>query len=616
MLSRANDENNEYAFYNSLLAYMKSPMFNYSNFLHRLHSDFSNFYFPLRFLRADRIWPVHPLYFHHVLRQEAFLKQAAIQEIVSQKNKNENENFFNNLNSKKNAETVYKNSVNSKKEIKKDAQKNEKPQENPKNGDIAKNPNVFKMLKTSSISSSTDFQTTSAKNSRYTPTSDANHISEQANHKLKVEVKKQSGYLKRPWQSTLGYGGVMLATNGKKRVLCSACNKSFCDKGALKIHYSAVHLKEMHRCTIEGCNMLFSSRRSRNRHSANPNTKLHMDHKRRNQNNYMTIYPNTSASSTCKPGFTSETARSSNSFRFNKKAESYMNNENFKSSSQNLFRTKISIAKEAEQASSLKNKIKQKEINGKNEKSKDKIETFLVEKIDDESDNSSIPSETPIELSVKKLNNCINDQTKMKEKLVSKEYSPKNLSEVCDESQKQYLTYCALSYLMRQNELNVLEKNASQASTLAWSAKSSNNPEKVNDFETKVQTDDINCNAAHNFYSGLMANSQIENYLSPDSFVCQISGCNASFPSKRSRDRHSSNILLHRKLLSTTAETFSREMFSFKWNNFQNISKNKSIENDLSCEPTTMEKRRNSVYTSENTFLKEAKKLDETETIN
>ncbi|KAA3679452.1 uncharacterized protein DEA37_0013808 [Paragonimus westermani] len=73
----------------------------------------------------------------------------------------------------------------------------------------------------------------------------------------------------------------MSSTNlsrNKKRVLCTTCKKSFCDKGALKIHYSAVHLKEMHKCTIKGCSMWFSSRRSRNRHSANPNPRLHMTH--------------------------------------------------------------------------------------------------------------------------------------------------------------------------------------------------------------------------------------------------------------------------------------------------------------------------------------------------
>nr|CAH8849744.1 unnamed protein product [Trichobilharzia regenti] len=40
----------------------------------------------------------------------------------------------------------------------------------------------------------------------------------------------------------------------KKRVMCPSCRKTFCDKGALKIHYSAVHLKEMHKCTINGLN--------------------------------------------------------------------------------------------------------------------------------------------------------------------------------------------------------------------------------------------------------------------------------------------------------------------------------------------------------------------------
>ncbi|MEQ2212476.1 hypothetical protein XENOCAPTIV_000165, partial [Xenoophorus captivus] len=43
----------------------------------------------------------------------------------------------------------------------------------------------------------------------------------------------------------------------------------------LKIHYNAVHLKIKHHCTVVGCTMVFSSLRSRNRHSANPNPRLH-----------------------------------------------------------------------------------------------------------------------------------------------------------------------------------------------------------------------------------------------------------------------------------------------------------------------------------------------------
>lgn len=70
-------------------------------------------------------------------------------------------------------------------------------------------------------------------------------------------------------------------STGKKRIQCNVCFKTFCDKGALKIHFSAVHLKEMHKCTVDGCVMMFSSRRSRNRHSANPNPKLHSPYIRR-----------------------------------------------------------------------------------------------------------------------------------------------------------------------------------------------------------------------------------------------------------------------------------------------------------------------------------------------
>ncbi|XP_061559310.1 zinc finger protein basonuclin-1 isoform X1 [Phycodurus eques] len=69
----------------------------------------------------------------------------------------------------------------------------------------------------------------------------------------------------------------------KGRVFCNACEKTFYDKGTLKIHFNAVHLKIKHKCTIEGCNMVFSSLRSRNRHSANPNPRLHMPMNRNNR---------------------------------------------------------------------------------------------------------------------------------------------------------------------------------------------------------------------------------------------------------------------------------------------------------------------------------------------
>ncbi|XP_055361585.1 zinc finger protein basonuclin-2 isoform X4 [Betta splendens] len=100
----------------------------------------------------------------------------------------------------------------------------------------------------------------------------------------------------------------MGSTSRKGRVCCNSCGKTFYDKGTLKIHYNAVHLKIKHRCTIEGCNMVFSSLRSRNRHSANPNPRLHMPMLRNNRDKDLIRANSTSGtpviSSTKNGGFT------------------------------------------------------------------------------------------------------------------------------------------------------------------------------------------------------------------------------------------------------------------------------------------------------------------------
>ncbi|KAL4640457.1 zinc finger protein basonuclin-2 isoform 2, partial [Arapaima gigas] len=99
----------------------------------------------------------------------------------------------------------------------------------------------------------------------------------------------------------------MGSTSRKGRVCCNSCGKTFYDKGTLKIHYNAVHLKIKHRCTIEGCNMVFSSLRSRNRHSANPNPRLHMPMLRNNRDKDLirsTSGSTTPVISSTKSGFT------------------------------------------------------------------------------------------------------------------------------------------------------------------------------------------------------------------------------------------------------------------------------------------------------------------------
>ncbi|CAF96215.1 unnamed protein product, partial [Tetraodon nigroviridis] len=47
--------------------------------------------------------------------------------------------------------------------------------------------------------------------------------------------------------------------------ICYVCKKSFKSSYSMKLHYKNVHLKEMHVCTVAGCNAAFPSRRSRDR---------------------------------------------------------------------------------------------------------------------------------------------------------------------------------------------------------------------------------------------------------------------------------------------------------------------------------------------------------------
>jgi len=52
---------------------------------------------------------------------------------------------------------------------------------------------------------------------------------------------------------------------------CHLCQQTFRDNLVLKEHIETVHPREMFPCTIDGCNKIFSTRKSRNRHSQNDN---------------------------------------------------------------------------------------------------------------------------------------------------------------------------------------------------------------------------------------------------------------------------------------------------------------------------------------------------------
>nr|XP_057922775.1 zinc finger protein basonuclin-2 isoform X1 [Doryrhamphus excisus] len=111
----------------------------------------------------------------------------------------------------------------------------------------------------------------------------SNNLSDHQVHHHFVKEEQAKSITHASFSSKMHRMRRMGSTSRKGRVCCNSCGKTFYDKGTLKIHYNAVHLKIKHRCTIEGCNMVFSSLRSRNRHSANPNPRLHMPMLRNNR---------------------------------------------------------------------------------------------------------------------------------------------------------------------------------------------------------------------------------------------------------------------------------------------------------------------------------------------
>lgn len=58
---------------------------------------------------------------------------------------------------------------------------------------------------------------------------------------------------------------------GGSPITCHICQKVYSNKGTFRAHYKTVHLRLLHKCKVPGCDTSFSSVRSRNRHSQNPN---------------------------------------------------------------------------------------------------------------------------------------------------------------------------------------------------------------------------------------------------------------------------------------------------------------------------------------------------------
>ena len=475
-------------------------------------------------------------------------------------------------------------------------------------------------------------------------------LSVYADRKVK-HLRKSANPIKRQWTPSASFGSTLIAPNGKKRVLCTACNKTFCDKGALKIHYSAVHLKEMHKCTVEGCSMMFSSRRSRNRHSANPNPKLHMPQKRKlpegatliSESKPSSRLINSPPTMVVTSSFLSRTVIPSlDSNVLNRSDQSCFvdvgNNLPYMSSPEK----KIKIESKEEECLSeeaidmksrddmLKPDVSSTQRGFNRRKSLIPTRCAQLEETYNMSDENSVSDEkdAAAKQSRKHMNNAdkenptsnsavdeeIDDKIAIKKELpdgsairemsekslIAKEYEAVNLtshsSVICDtncspklEARKEACHFPRIASLLANNNnsssdpvdlsqdacerspsnlssLNLSpssdhESNASQASTdveglMAARANGSCSPDDSNSNSVDVPLDKDNprkctvCGKVLQNQFGLKIHYQ--NVHLKLMHTCTVDGCNAAFPSKRSRDRHSTNLNLHRRLLSTS----------------------------------------------------------------
>ena len=482
------------------------------------------------------------------------------------------------------------------------------------------------------------------------------HSSIFADKKVK-HLRKSSNPIKRQWLPSNAFGTTMIGPNGKKRVLCTACNKTFCDKGALKIHYSAVHLKEMHKCSVEGCTMMFSSRRSRNRHSANPNPKLHMPQKRPKMPDGVTIIDDGSGSTPTRPlssppptmihpsmathspvnmmesperrpfysdpnlqlpMFPSVAKRIKLDFDDYEDGPKDLSLPLIRREQENYqFDTPVkespdSSCSDSERQDSNSTALKANRRKNIPSRCAQPSDMFMVS--DDNSDDKDPMGrgQNHNGSPVKKLdqNGCYspstnedtskdqqsNDDDKGKKCDSSSDKTGEHITEhsdhdraapferesfVSDAVSDGALDFSKTVHAEHDENLSMSsEQDNSLASNESDYAKS--NGDFPVDFEIPLDKDDPRKCAAcgKSFLNHFTLKIHYKNVHLKLLHNCTVEGCNASFPSKRSRDRHAANLNLHRKLLSTSDKLDADDNQNFRADIIQKLYESHSVASD------------------------------------
>ncbi|MBN3319886.1 BNC2 protein, partial [Atractosteus spatula] len=418
----------------------------------------------------------------------------------------------------------------------------------------------------------------------------------------------------------------MGSTSRKGRVCCNACGKTFYDKGTLKIHYNAVHLKIKHRCTIEGCNMVFSSLRSRNRHSANPNPRLHMPMLRNNRDKDLIRSSSGSATpviSTAKSGLTltspgrpplgfatppldpvlQSPLQSPLVFPSLKTVQPVppfyrsllspgdlvipsTHTPHISESSPIVHGLPIHSTQDPTTDPTPKKKPRKSSMPVKIEKEVIDVAEEFDEKEEEEEGGRPLDEMSPsLALKSRRLRNSFEkerdedeEEHHLREKLENKHHtshSPhqpviKIKEELTDPT---YDMFCMSQYGLYNGGGGVAAAAAAAAAAASMAALHESfvssmgygaSPPKFSspslDGDLCSSPDPKICYVCKkSFKSSYSVKLHYKNVHLKEMHVCTVAGCNAAFPSRRSRDRHSANINLHRKLLTKELDDIGLE---------------------------------------------------------
>ena len=365
----------------------------------------------------------------------------------------------------------------------------------------------------------------------------------------------------------LSQQGVLVSPNGKKRVQCHVCMKTFCDKGALKIHFSAVHLREMHKCTVDGCNMVFSSRRSRNRHSANPNPKLHMARPHPVSHRYQNTGPIISDDQPSMAGvILAEVEKSVTGLTGGDEDELALDDEahggHEEDSSSGLYdppkpkaktgpKKPKSSKKQAKEAHQSEHATEMDDFEENMDMNEDELEQSVSREADEEEELVEFGSSSSALSEQQQLSaNKLSAQSSSKRKSAH----PMRIAASMEPTNK-----TVESGAQVQPQLKRKSPDSSELEEFESVKKFKSMPSSLCSSASLSPTSNSTCLSNRSSPTNISANKQAKGKQEAQSeqFKCFIVGCDSVFGSKNARDCHSSNINLHAKLLSLSKLTRS-----------------------------------------------------------